>query len=65
MGSLEKLVAALDFHDNYETKVAEAAEFIKKRLKDVPIFGIVLGSGLGDLDEIFLGLHKFHELFFC
>ncbi len=38
---------------NYETRVAEAAKYIKEHLRDQPVFAITLGSGLGDLaDEI-------------
>jgi len=41
---------ALDFRDHYERKVAEAADYIKNKLgNSKPVFGIVLGSGLGDL----------------
>ncbi len=48
--SLEKLEEALDFRDNYEARVESAADYIKKKLGEhQPIFGIVLGSGLGGL----------------
>ncbi len=49
---LEQLEKALDFKDNYETKVAEAANYIRDQLGDQkPTFGVVLGSGLGDLAD--------------
>ncbi|MFA6072551.1 MAG: purine-nucleoside phosphorylase [Candidatus Woesearchaeota archaeon] len=46
---LEQLAQALDFQNNYEQKVKEAADHIRSKLTSKPIFGIVLGSGLGDL----------------
>jgi len=46
--SLEQLERALDFKDNYEAKVAGAADYIRDQLGDhKPTFGVVLGSGLG------------------
>lgn len=46
------LEQAFDFRDNYERKVAEAADYIRPFLRSTnPVFGIVLGSGLGDLVE--------------
>ncbi len=46
--SLQKLVQALEYQDHYEKKITEAADFLKKYTK-TPLFGLVLGSGLGDL----------------
>lgn len=48
---LVKLEAALEFQEHYEEKVAEAADFLRIKLGGgrKPEFGIVLGSGLGDL----------------
>ena len=48
---MRKLCAALDFQENYEEKVAEAAFFLKRLLVETPKFGVVLGSGLGDLSK--------------
>jgi len=43
---------ALDFHDNYEQKVREAAAYVKPFLGDKkPAFGLILGSGLGALEK--------------
>ncbi|MBU1198356.1 MAG: purine-nucleoside phosphorylase [Nanoarchaeota archaeon] len=43
---------AEDFRDNYESKVAEAVNFIQMKFGfDEPEFGIVLGSGLGGLAD--------------
>lgn len=47
--SLTALAEAWDFREHYEQKVAEAAEFIRNSIAAQPVFGIVLGSGLGDL----------------
>ncbi|PIN73688.1 purine-nucleoside phosphorylase [Candidatus Woesearchaeota archaeon CG10_big_fil_rev_8_21_14_0_10_45_16] len=48
--SLERLQKALDFQAFYEQKVAQAADYIKERLSGLkPAFGVVLGSGLGEL----------------
>src|SRR5215208_3818735 len=33
---------------SYYDRVSEAAEAIRKRVKEIPAIGIVLGSGLGD-----------------
>lgn len=50
--NIQKLEEALDFRDNYELKVKEAADFIETKLGDSkPTFGIVLGSGLGDIAD--------------
>lgn len=50
--SLKQLEQALDFRDNYEVKVAEAADYVRDKLGDhKPVFGVVLGSGLGDLAD--------------
>lgn len=50
--SSEKLERALDFKDNYEAKVAGAVDYIRDRLGNYkPVFGVVLGSGLGDLAD--------------
>jgi purine-nucleoside phosphorylase len=50
INALEK---ALDFRDKYEKKVMEAAEYIKSRIGDKkPVFGLVLGSGLGNLADV-------------
>lgn len=50
-----KLEQALDFRDHYEEKVRGAAEDLRKRKKLTtvkPVFGIVLGSGLGELGDV-------------
>jgi len=48
--SLQRLEAALEFQEHYEERVAEAADFLRIKLEErKPEFGIVLGSGLGDL----------------
>ena len=46
--------SALEYRDHYEQAVAKAAAYIRERLGErKPVFGIVLGSGLGGLaDEI-------------
>lgn len=50
--SLEKLQQAMDFRDNYESKVEEAVNYIKSKINDFkPVFGVVLGSGLGCLSD--------------
>ena len=50
--SLSRLLQALEFQDNYERKIADAAEYISDKLNgSKPQFGIVLGSGLGDLAD--------------
>ncbi len=50
--ALEQLEHALDFLTYYETKVAEAAAYVRGQLGErKPQFGVVLGSGLGDLAE--------------
>ena len=50
--SLQQLKQALGFRDNYEAKVAGAADYVKSKLGDhKPVFGVVLGSGLGDLAD--------------
>lgn len=38
-----------DFCQHYEEKVAEAVDFLRKRIHLQPKFAVVLGSGLGDL----------------
>jgi purine-nucleoside phosphorylase len=44
------LEAAVEFRENYERRVNEAASHIKHFLKgNKPVFGIALGSGLGDI----------------
>ncbi len=49
---LEQLEAALDFRDKYEEKVGEAADYVRDQLGGIqPTFGVVLGSGLGELAE--------------
>lgn len=49
---MRQLEDALDFRDYYEVKVTPAVEYIAKRLGNCkPVFGIVLGSGLGDLAD--------------
>lgn len=50
--SLQRLEQALEFQDHYEERVAEAADFLRPKLRSGrqrPEFGIVLGSGLGDI----------------
>lgn len=48
--SLSKLEGALDYQQNYERKVGEAVDYLNSRLAGVkPQFGVVLGSGLGEL----------------
>ncbi len=48
--NLEKLNELYDFSLHYESKVWEAARFLKPIVDSLkPEFGIVLGSGLGDL----------------
>ncbi|MEK6868285.1 MAG: hypothetical protein AABX98_05690, partial [Nanoarchaeota archaeon] len=54
--SLQRLEAALEFQEHYEERVAEAADFLRTKLGErererKPEFGIVLGSGLGDLAD--------------
>ncbi len=56
MTTLEKLAKAYEYSENYEQKVKDAATIIKQQLGFSlrgswvpPEFGIVLGSGLGDL----------------
>src|SRR3989344_1099034 len=50
--SLEQIKKSLDFRDNYEARVARAADYVKDRLGNhKPVFGIVLGTGLGDLAD--------------
>jgi purine-nucleoside phosphorylase len=52
MSSKYLLEEALDFQRNYEIKVHCAANYIKSCIKnDSPVWGIVLGSGLGDLSK--------------
>ncbi len=48
-----KLEKALDFQTHYEKYVDEAVEFLKYQIDDDkrPEFGIVLGSGLGDIAD--------------
>jgi purine-nucleoside phosphorylase len=50
---IEQIHEDLDFIDNYVAYVDEAANFIKSQLDSIgsttPEFGVVLGSGLGDL----------------
>ncbi len=54
--SLHSLELALDFRDNYEAKVASAADYVKNKLREYkPIFGVVLGSGLGELADSIKG----------
>ena len=49
----KQLQQAIDFRDNYEQKIKEAAEYIKNKLDGVqPVFGIVLCTGLEDLAQI-------------
>jgi purine-nucleoside phosphorylase len=45
------LKQSLDYVENYEKKVKQAADYIRKLLKNTPEFGIILGSGLGDLAD--------------
>ena len=50
----KKLLEAFHYQEYYETNVAFAAQEIKERLikgGKQPVFGIVLGSGLGDLAD--------------
>jgi len=48
--SLEKeLVEAFDYRENYTQKVKEAADYLRKQISGTPCFGVVLGSGLGDI----------------
>ncbi len=48
----KKLELALDFYENYESKVAEAADYVRGKLGSrKPVFGIVFGSGFGDIAE--------------
>lgn len=56
--TLEKLAKAYDYQQNYEDKVKESAIIIKQSLGfskhgswQPPEFGLVLGSGLGDLAD--------------
>lgn len=49
---LQKLEQALEYQTNYEAKVKQAAEHVWLYLEhETPEFGIVLGSGLGDLAD--------------
>ncbi|MBS3149672.1 purine-nucleoside phosphorylase [Candidatus Woesearchaeota archaeon] len=50
--TLSYLEQALEYRDNYEAKVAEAANYIKPFLQDKPEFGLTLGSGLGNLSNL-------------
>lgn len=44
--------AALAYRDNYEYRVARSVAYLKEKMGDRhPAFGIVLGSGLGDLAD--------------
>jgi purine-nucleoside phosphorylase len=53
---LTNLEGALDFHDNYESKVKEASRYVimkglaPKRLE--PVFGLQLGSGIGYVADL-------------
>lgn len=50
--SFETIIKALDFRDKYENRVSQAANYIRGYLEgDTPAFGVVLGSGLGDLAD--------------
>ena len=50
--NLEELHQFYDFSKNYESKVGEAARYLKPLVeKHKPEFGLVLGSGLGDLAD--------------
>ncbi len=44
--------AAYEFQVNYENKIAEAIEYLKPHIKETPEFGVVLGSGLGDIANL-------------
>jgi purine-nucleoside phosphorylase len=44
--------AAYEYQVNYEKKVAEAVEYLRLSVKEQPEFGIVLGSGLGDIADL-------------
>ncbi len=53
---LERLTETLRFHDEYEFRVKEAADCIGRHVRkrfhgQTPEFGVVLGSGLGDLAD--------------
>lgn len=49
---MDRLKEAFDFRDNYEEKVEETVKFLKEKFGDIKaLFGLVLGSGLGDLVE--------------
>jgi len=51
--SVDYLKEALDYRNNYEQKVREAAQHVKRFLGDKkPAFGITLGSGLGEIATI-------------
>lgn len=45
-------------------KIKQTAEFIKSRIKDVPDFAVVLGSGLGKLQDEVEAIHvlEYHEI---
>lgn len=46
----EKLEQAFDYQQNYEKKVSEAVGFLESKLANFKLqFGVVLGSGLGEL----------------
>ncbi len=50
--NLEKLHELYEFSQKYESKVREAALYLKPAVKHLkPEFGLVLGSGLGDLAD--------------
>ena len=55
--NLEKLNELYDFSQNYEVKVREAAKFLRPLVEHYrPEFGLVLGSGLGDLADAMDGV---------
>lgn len=47
--SLHKLVQALEYQERYEQKINDAVDFLKEYIQTSPLFGLVLGSGLGDI----------------
>lgn len=46
---------AYEFQLKYEQRVAEAVEYLKQHVKEKPEFGVVLGSGLGDIADLISG----------
>ncbi|MBU4242561.1 MAG: purine-nucleoside phosphorylase [Nanoarchaeota archaeon] len=48
---MEELINAYNYQKNYEAKVKKASDFLKDKLTTQPLFGLTLGSGLGELAD--------------